>query len=305
VSRVGLIMHRSHIVIFGLVALLVVLPSQARPAAEAFFEQAVTGNFGGASIVARTSSDLGGAIYSLTWKKKEFLNSSDHGRELQSASSFDDLGEAYNPTEAGASRDRLHSTSAVRSLITAGNVLEGETQMAFWRGGLSEHVLRRKITIGFEGIPNVIQHLVTFIVPEKHASAVFEALTGYMPPEFSRFYSYDPATRTLSHLSDDPGEQPLPVILATENGEYAMGVYSPHPAAVRGGGYGRWRFQAERVVKWNCVYRSANILPGAYPTECYSIIGSLEDVKNAMSRLHDHFARSVQTTSNAAPGSPL
>ena len=177
--------------------------------------------------------------------------------------------------------------------------------MAFWMGGLSHHVLKRKVTIGFGGIPNVIQHLVTFVVPEKHATATFEALTGYMPADFSRFYSYDPATRILSHLSDDRKEQPLPVIFATPDGEYAMGVYSPHSSALRGGGYGRWRFQAERVVKWNCVYRSANILPGAYSTECYSVIGSLEDVKSAMSRLHDHFARSVQTILNMAPASPL
>jgi len=298
-------MLRQHIAASGLVALLVVLPLRAHPVDETGFEQAITGSFNGAPIVARTSSDLGGAIYSLTWQGKEFLNSSDHGRELQSASSFDDLGEAYNPTEAGASRDRLHSTSVVRSLATAGNVLQGETQMAFWRGGLSNHVLKRKITIGFGGIPNVVQHLVTFVVPERRATATFEALTGYMPPEFARFYSYNPETRVLSNLSDGPGEQALPVILATPDGAYAMGVYSPHSEALRGGGYGRWRFQSERVVKWNCVYRSANIYPGAYSTECYSIIGSLENVKDAMSRLSDLFARPLQTTSNAAPASPL
>jgi hypothetical protein len=285
----------------GLIALLFLSPSRTFPRAAAPIEHVITGSFHGAPIVAKTSSDFGGAFYSLTWKGEEFLNSSDHGRELQSASSFDGLGEGYNPTEAGAAQDGVQSTSVVHSLVTAGNELDGETQMAFWRGGLSQHLLRRKVTIGFQGIPNVIQHLVTFVVPEAHSSATFEAVTGYMPPEFSQFYTYDPATQTLSHLSDGPGEGLLPVILATAGGTYAMGVYSPH--STRGGGYGRWRFEAQHVVKWNCVYRSANITPGAYPTECYSIIGSLADVMTGMNRLADYFARSAHASSNMATAS--
>jgi len=290
-------MHRVLIATLVLVALLVLSPVQLSSSTEPPREHAISGMFNGSPIVARTTTELGGAIYSLTWKGKEFLNSADHGRELQSASSFDGLGEGYNPTEAGASADRLRSTSVVRSLSATGNVLQGETQMAFWSGGLSDHVLRRKVTIGFQGIPNVIQHLVTFVVPETRTTATFEALTGYMPPDFSRFYSYDPATRTLSELSDGPGEQPLPVILAAPNGAYAMGVYSPHSTALRHGGYGRWRFRAQGTVKWNCVYRQTSIMPGDYQTECYSIVGSLDDVKTAISQLHDHFSHAAQSPS--------
>ena len=31
---------------------------------------------------------------------------------------------------------------------------------------LSNHILRKKVTIGFEDLPNVIQHMVTFTIPE-------------------------------------------------------------------------------------------------------------------------------------------
>jgi hypothetical protein len=93
---------------------------------------------------------------------------------------------------------------------------------------------------------------VTFTVPagERHFQAVFEALTGYMPAEFSRFLTFEPA-RGLQPLSDGPGEQHLPVVLATPDGAYAMGVYSPdQPAAgFPESGYGRFRFPDEKVVK--------------------------------------------------------
>jgi len=265
-------------------------------------DPAITGLFDGSPIVARAAKRFGGAIYSLTWRDKEFINSSDNGRELQSASSFDGLGESYNPTEAGNRWDRgRRSTSLVLSLSMTGNTLEGETQMAFWRGGLSQHILKRNITIGFLGIPNVIRHRLTFVVPEAHKSATFEALTGYMPPEFSRFYTYDPAAHTLARLSDGPGEQSLPVILATADGDYAMGVYSPQPNMAKHAGYGRFRFPAQQVVKWNCVFRLADIVPGAYQTECDSIIGSLKDVEAAMAELYAKTSGRLQTASSTGP----
>ena len=37
--------------------------------------------------------------------------------------------------------------------------------------------------------------------------AQFEAVTGYMLPEFSKFWGFDPNTNKLQPLSDGPGEQ--------------------------------------------------------------------------------------------------
>ena len=56
----------------------------------------------GSQLTISTSARLAGAIGSLTWNGIEFINQDDHGRELQSASSFDGLGECFNPTEAGS-----------------------------------------------------------------------------------------------------------------------------------------------------------------------------------------------------------
>jgi hypothetical protein len=118
---------------------------------------------------------------------------------------------------------------------------------------------------------------------------VFEAVTGYMPPDFSRFLVYDPATKTSKPLSDGPGEQPLPVILSTESGGHAMGVYSPDA----GPGYGRFRFKAEKVVKWNCVFRvtrADGIPAGAFTYRSYIPVGTLDEVVASLARLHDLFA---------------
>lgn len=270
-------------------ALFLLLPSVS------FADASITGMFKGAAITISTAERFAGAIYSLTWNGREFIDSADHGRELQSSASFDGLGEAYNPTEAGSSGDgaALLSTSVSQSVTASENLLTTRTRMAFWNPvngqSLSDHLLTKRVTIGFAGMPNVIEHQVTFSVPETRATATFEAVTGYMPPEFSNFWTYDPATRTLAPLADGSEEQGLPVILATLDGSFAMGAYSPALPQYGALGYGTWRFTKQNVVKWNCVFREGGITPGDYTYTCYSIVGSLSDVTSAIDGLHAYF----------------
>ena len=78
-------------------------------------DAAVSGNAqirakaGPSEIVITTTSRLAGAIHSLTWNGREFIDSADHGRQLQSASNFDAgsrfIPETFNPTEAGSRFD--------------------------------------------------------------------------------------------------------------------------------------------------------------------------------------------------------
>mgnify|MGYP001610057708 CR=1 FL=1 len=273
----------------------------------------ISAPFANSNITISTSERLAGAIGSLIWNGREFINSYDHGRELQSASSYDGLGECFNPTEAGSSADSTGETSisVLRKISAAGNTLKSSTQMAFWmrarsaynwncgktsftsaqnKTDLSNHYLDKTVTIGFAGIANVIEHKISFFVPEAHSSATWEALTGYMPPSFSNFYSYNPSTKVLVALSDGPGEQNVPVILATPNKQYAMGVYSPDlpQKGWASAGYGRFKFPD--TVKWNCVFRGNTISAGStHNFRCYSIVGTLSDVTNAMDQLHTYF----------------
>jgi len=246
-------------------------------------------------ITIRTCAHDAGAICSLTWGNKEFIDDYDHGRQLQSASSFDGLGESFNPTEAGGSYDGANSnqsSSVLQGSWNTSNVLATQTNMTFWKlvngQATSNHILNKHVTIGVYGLAHVIEYATQFTVPsnEQHTRGIFEVVTGYMPAEFSSFWTFDVVSNTLSPLSDGPGEQHLPVILSTPDGGWAMGIYSPNSpqASWPTVGYGRFRFPA--VVKWNNVFRIDNP-QGVYHFRSYVIVGTLDDVKGSMTQLNN------------------
>src|SRR3954471_8145073 len=78
---------------------------------------------GPSEIVITTTARLAGAIDSLTWNGKEFIDSFDHGRQLQSASNFDCgrrfIPEVFNPTEAGSRADHTGPRSLSKLLQIA------------------------------------------------------------------------------------------------------------------------------------------------------------------------------------------
>jgi hypothetical protein len=273
----------------------------------------IRGAAGGSEIVITTTSRLAGAIHSLTWGGREFIDSLDHGRQLQSASNLDVdgklLNECFNPTEAGCERDMAGPRSSSRLLYLSARDRElvTVTQMAFWlrpgqaSGGnpalnttvLSNHLLEKHVRIGVGELEHAVRHAVTFTLPadERHERATFEILTGYMPPEFSTFLGLRP-DGTLEELGPGPGEQLLPVILATADGEHAMGCWSPATSRTTGRPptYGRFSFPDQKVVKWNCVVREADkagLAAGAHPYLVYSAVGTREQVRKTLVALRE------------------
>jgi hypothetical protein len=304
------------------VALLAVFASSQKPAApapapEAPGQATIRAKAGASEIVITTTARTAGAIHSLTWGGKEFVDSADHGRQIQSASNFDCgrpfVPEVFNPTEAGSMADGAGPTSTSRLLEQSarGNQLVTLNRMAFWlkpgeksqgaparnAGPLSDHYLAKRVTIGYKELPHAIEYRTTFLVPnEKHTCAQFEAVTGYMPAEFGAFWRFDGAAGALKPLTDGPGEQADPVVLATAAGTHAMGVYSPDQPSkgFEQAGYGRFRFAAENVVKWNCVFRTksaAGIPGGEYQFRCFLVVGSVKDCEGALAALHKEFAK--------------
>ena len=273
----------------------------------------VASRFQGSEVILTVTKRLAGAIDSLRWNGKEFINSYGHGRQLQSAAHFNGWDDCFMPTEAGSKADGRgpHSTSRLIDLNVHGNTLTTITNMAFWvppgsltsecrrysgphiEKRLSGIILTKKVTLGVEGIENAIDHVVTYKVPSAFETAVFEALAAYMPPDFSEFWTFNPATGTRARLSDGPGGQPLPIVFSTPSQAYAFGVYSAelpqreHPHI----GYVRWRFAhlegpGNATVKWNCVFHEKNISPGDYSYRCTSVFGTLSDVEKTMIELH-------------------
>jgi hypothetical protein len=280
----------------------------------------IRGKVGSTEIVITTTSRLAGAIDSLRFNGEEFIDSFDHGRQLQSAASFDAgsnqpfWAESYNPTEAGSRADGTgqRSTSRLLSLEAAGAELTAKTQMAFWlapgeksegrpalnRQKLSGHMLSKRVRIGYKDLANVIEFDVTFTIPagERHRIGQFEALTGYMPPKFSKFWTFRPDSGQLAELDDGPGEQRWPVVLAQERGDYAMGVFSPDQPSPGYAdlGYGRFRFPEAKVVKWNCVFRerSREAIPtGDHRFRVFVAVGTLDDVQKSLKALAEEFKR--------------
>ncbi len=261
---------------------------------------------GRSEAVITTTARLAGAIHSFTWDGREFINSTDHGRQLQSACSFDNTpaaqAETFNPTEAGSRRDHIgpRSTSRLLELAATGNRLRTRTQMAFWlapgersvgqlarnTNTLSDYVLAKDVRIGCGRWAQALDYRVAFTVPAgaRHTYAQFEALTGYRPPEFEQFWQFNPGTGKLEPVSDGPGEIGRPVVLATKDGRHAMGIFAP-PQPQPGTalpGYGRWRFREARVVKWNCVFRvrdAAGLRAGDYAYRMLVPFGSTAEVE--------------------------
>ena len=298
-------------------AWLLLLPTVALAQAPAVSGDAeISGTIGGKPLVIRTTSRLAGAIDSVKWDGVEFIDSHDHGRQLQSALNADVDGvfhvECYNPTEAGSVVDALgpKSTSRLEFLSTKDGILTTRTRMAFWlapgmkSGGhlaqnttlLSGHILNKQVRIGRSGMDHVLDYKVTFTVPadRPHKVLQFEALTGYMPWSFSEELRFDAKTSTLVPLPRQDGEQRDPVVLSTPSGSHAMGVFTPERP--RAGqpvvGFGRFKFEDEKVVKWNCVFRirQDKPIPPHHSFQLYVVIGTREDCRRTLAALTQEFA---------------
>jgi hypothetical protein len=298
-------------------AFLLLLPVMALAQATAVSGDAeISGKIGGKPLVIRTTSRLAGAIDSVKWDGVEFIDSHDHGRQLQSALNADVDGvfhvECYNPTEAGSVVDALgpKSTSRLEFLSTKDGILSTRTRMAFWlapgmkSGGklaqnttlLSGHILNKQVRIGRPGMDHVLDYRVTFTVPadRPHTYLQVEALTGYMPWSFSEELRFDAKTSTLVPLPRQDGEQRDPVVLSTPSGSHAMGVFTPErPRAGQPAvGYGRFKFDQDKVMKWNCVFRlrQDKPIPPHHSFQLYVVIGTREDCRRTLAALTQEFA---------------
>lgn len=279
-------------------------------------DAALTGVVGGKPLVIRTTTRLAGAIDSVRWDGVEFIDSHDHGRQLQSAVNADVDGvfhaECYNPTEAGSVVDALgpKSTSRLEFLEVKDGVLTTRTRMAFWLAPgmkshgypaqntelLSGHVLGKQVRIGRPGMDHVLDYQVTFTVPadRPHRFLQFEALTGYMPATFSDALSFDAKTGALTPRARRNGETKEPVVLSTPSGSHAMGVFTPdRPAAGQPApGYGSFDFPGSKVVKWNCVFRVRQPEPipaGDHAFRLFVVIGTREDCRRTLVALDREF----------------
>ena len=115
-----------------------------------------------------------------------------------------------------------------------------------------------------------------------------------MPWSFSEELRFDAKTETLVPLPRQNGEQRDPVVLSTPSGSHAMGVFTPErPRAGQPAvGFGRFKFEHEKVVKWNCVFRlrQDKPIPPHHSFQLYVVIGTREDCRRTLAALTQEFA---------------
>jgi hypothetical protein len=259
------------------------------------------------TIAIKITSRDAGAIDGVVWRGKQFVNNEDHGREIQAAAAFSNWHrECFNPTEAGSADDGVgdRSTSRLLSLQIEPLRLTTEVLMAYWYspadpkkcgfdygpkdGALSRDIFRKTVTIGAFGLPNVIQFQSTFVIPENRILGGFEAPTGYMPPDFSNFWIYDPVSEKLNAVEGELKYQRRPIVFSTPDGQFAMGLYAP--PQVSNAIYSGQRFldhsMASPTVKWNIFFTKDVVLAGEHNYTSYIVIGTLDDVKFGLRKLY-------------------
>jgi len=263
---------------------------------------------GGFGIQVCGSLRVAGAIDYLTWNGMQFINAYDHGRELQIAIS-NQSGECYNPTEAGSANDGTgqYTTSKLEGVNTAGNVYRTTTLPAFWlvpgqrdpngciavnTSPLSNYKTSKAITLGYLGVPNAIQFLISVDVPEHQSYLQIEAPTGYMPGDtyFNTFWTINLQNGTLTQVNAGPAETLDPVIISTPDRQYAMGAYIAIAPSVYAH-YARFNFPnpntAWATSKWSNVWRGTmNFTPGQVLSfESIICVGNLGTVQSCMTTM--------------------
>jgi alpha-tubulin suppressor-like RCC1 family protein len=206
------------------------------------------------TISVSTSSQFAGAVSSIKWGNKEFINDWDHGRQLSPNYQFFNRYICYNPYETGSLEDGSSSTttSKLLSLTASGNSLESETQMAWYYKNflsnptvndacgdpsqwlpvtpyttpLSNYHVHKKVTIGYASFPNVIEYLTEVLIPEVVLKGINNP-TAVLNYEFSTVGSWDVVSKTYRKLRALSGEDDRIKIASTANGSHAMGWYSP------------------------------------------------------------------------------
>jgi hypothetical protein len=216
-------------------------------------------------ITVATAARFGGAIASLRWSGKEFVNAQDHGREIQTAWQGNNAGECFNPTEAGSAEDGigLETTSKVLSTTVTAASITTISNPAFWlkpgktgpfcsfnpllrsswEGGravnrtpVSASMIKKRVNIGYLDMPNVLVYDSEITLAADELAyfplhfMLLENPAVYLRHEFMYLYRYEltPA-RLTAHIESHPHAvevSPSPIVAATGDGEYAIGLYT-------------------------------------------------------------------------------
>lgn len=279
------------------------------------YTQEIHGTIDGDEVVLRVSARFGGAVESITWRGKEFINVYDHGRQISYAWQMNGHGECFNPTEPGSASDLFAPSSTTEVLEVcnpAPNILTTKIHPAFWLAPgetgfcdsgvgvvnedlVSDQTFYKTIEIGYGGIENVIVFDAEITLPESYSRLNLEVPTGYLTYEFTNYWRFNPGTGELTKPESEElvepwsfvNTSPTPPILATEDGQFAMGAYSADNVITYEILWYDVPNPADRTNKWNIIIHEVPAPAGVYNYQSFAIIGTLEEVQAAMQALYE------------------
>ncbi len=283
---------------------------------------------GGVTIGSNAVS--GGALWSWVENGVQYVNTSDNGREIQSAFFYGN----QNPTEAGdgsasSSAYQMHGSPIVQ-ITNSGSTQSTRTVPLEWNpGGLGASsgnqviayqgmLLGKDITLGYDGLTGVAQYDTIVQLAQAVDSANLELPTGYMPSSFNTFYTYDASSDALAAVSPPnacstgTGTSYVPpsgyggVIIATSNGSSAMGVYNSTTGV---GGpvdyFALWSFPCGNATsKWDNVRSGRSFPAGTSVFTSYIASGTLAQVRSSMYQLRNGIGSSPPSSTPTPPPCP-
>jgi hypothetical protein len=259
-------------------------------------------------VTAAINRVAGGAIWSWTWKGRQFINTHDYGREMQMSLFY----KRHNPTQAGdgffGDLADMHGSPLV-SAGASGGVIKTASHPLEWNPrlfGAARHQLAiytdvlfdTRVDLAFK--PGVAAFTTSYKLPNTlpDETTQGEIPTAYLVAAFDSYYTVDAKAKSTTQVypascssSGNVGWVPPSgyggVIIATRSGAYALGVYSKMDTL---GGptdyFTLWNFIAcNQTSKFSAVH--TNGWPaGTASYTTYILTGSLAAVESNMYALY-------------------
>ena len=273
------------------------------------------------------SQRTGGAVDSLVWNNKEFINNWDHGRQLQSAMTVQDYGECWNPTEAGGRSDGIEkeTKSILKTIHAGGNVLNTTSHPAYWvrgddttsissgefcpagqasynSGDTHPYDFKKSVTLGCFSLDNCIQFDLTAELgdgpdmPPFTGWAKLEAPCAYLNSDFTKVSYLDSAT---GYLESGDGATQINneqlIIIHTEDEQHALGVVTKPRLPTSSGTPGLQyayvdhsnEYYDRSTYKWSVVIREDLKSGDVFEVTSYLCVGSVDMVVECLSQIQD------------------
>ena len=292
------------------------------------------------TISVSTSGQFGGAVSSIKWAKKSSLTTGTMAGSCSSIPSSSIATNATIPTRLAVFSIQISATTSSKllSLTASGNRLESTTQMAWYlrqreslnpldscgdhaqwlpyppsssnQNGsiLSAYRVHKTVTIGFAGIPNVIEYLTDLIIPEQILKGM-NNVTAVMNYDFASVRSWDVVSKDYRNIRALAEVDDRIKVVSTADGNYAMGFYAPELLQPYDENVGvvNWLFvnppdpfypdpnnPTQPDPNYACVHfglvdRYDSFNPGTKSDRAYLVIGNLNQVKNSLAALHLQF----------------